>query len=266
MSAPIDVLIVRADDVRRGRDRQPEADRNAAGPRRSFLDDAELFGRNDAGAEQPAVVGVQDELVVHHRGFRHHDRREVGARAVVRAGAHDAIEAGRHENRPDALTLQGVGAESHGVRLAIADLNQLVRAAVRDVVAIDDFDQDAAPRHRHQRRVARRHGDGDGHHLVERAGADAQHIAARGEGDPAAVLTGRDPVARLVHERLRLLGAVRHRRHEHGALARRHRRRVRRELTIGRRRRPPVEILGLGRGWRGLRLRDRRHRERQKRG
>ena len=49
-------------------------------------------------------------------------------------------QAWRQQDRSDALRQERVGAESDGVRLPIAHLNQLVRPPVRHIVAIDDLD------------------------------------------------------------------------------------------------------------------------------
>ena len=114
--------------------------------------------------------------------------------------------------------------------------------AMGNVVLVHDLDDDAAPRHRHEFRVAGRDFDRNRHHLIERARSDAQDVAARRQDDALAVLAGGDALLPLIHERLRLVGAIGHGRHEHGAGAGRHRGRIGGELFFGGRRDPPVQL------------------------
>ena len=135
---------------------------------------------------------------------------------------------------------------------------------MRDVVLIDDLHDQCSPLDGHQGGVTGGHVDRDGHHLIERRGADAQRVAARRQDDPLAVRAGADPFVTLVDEGLRFVDPIRHRRHEHGAHAGRHDRRISRELIrscrgqstgTGSARDPMAAARPSGREWQpGLRL------------
>ena len=112
-----------------------------------------------------------------------------------------------------------------------------------DVVLVDDLHDQRAPADRHQGGVAGGHVDRDGHHLIERRGADAQGVAARRQDDPLAVRAAADLLLSLVDKGLWFVGPIRHRRHEQGAHAGRHDRRVSRELFCRGRGSPPVQGL-----------------------
>ena len=175
-------LVGRAHDIRGPRNRQTETDRHGARPGRAWLHDAHFIRWDHAGPEQAPVVRILDQLEIHHRPIRDDDRGEVSARAIVGAGPHDAIEARRRQNRLEFFTEERVGAEADGVRLAVGDVDQLVRTAMGNVVLVHDLDDDAAPRHRHEFRVAGGDFDRNRHHLIERARSDAQDVAARAPG------------------------------------------------------------------------------------
>ena len=63
-----------------------------------------------------------------------------------------------------------------------------------NVVLIDDLHDQCSPSDRHQGRVAGGHVDRDGHHLIERRGADAQGVAPWRQDNPLAVRAAADPL------------------------------------------------------------------------
>ena len=191
-----------------------------------------------------AVVGIQHQLEVDDLTCWRHDGGEVGAGAIVRSRPHDAEETRREESRSDFFTDERVGAEPDCVWLAIAHLNQLVRATVGHVVPVNDLDDHGTPRHRYQGGVVGRDFDRHRHHLIERGGADPQHIAAWREDDPAAVLAGGDSLSGLIDECFRLVDAARHGRYEHRTHTGGYHGLVGGELLLGGRSGPAVERLG----------------------
>ena len=102
-----------------------------------------------------------------------------------------------------------------------------------DVVLIDDLHDQCSPTDRHQGGVAGGHVDRDGHRLIERRGADAQGVAAWRQDDPSAVRAGADLLLTLEDKGFWFVDPIRHRRHEQGAHAGRHDRRVSGELFCG---------------------------------